>query len=190
MSELSQEDLDNLGPLGPLAGVWEGDRGTDTAPSAERGTRVSKYREHLTLTPIGRVDNHEQILHGLSYATTAWRIGEDVSYHAEVGIWLWDAANRQVMRCFVVPRGITVLAGGTAEPGDKTFSMSAELGSPTYGICSNLFLHEEFRTVRYDLAITVNDDGSFSYEEDTVLKIRGREELYHHTDANTLRRVG
>ena len=32
-----------------------------------------------------------------------------------------------------------------------------------------------------------NPDGSFTYEEDTQLKIRNQKDIFHHTDKNTLR---
>lgn len=103
---------------------------------------------------------------------------------------LWDAAAKQVLRCFIVPRGVTVLAGGTVEPGASSFQVAAEAGSDTYGICSNNFLDREFKTVRYELTVTVHGRNSLSYSEDTQLRIKGQAELFHHTDANTLRRVG
>ena len=180
------DDIENLGPLAALAGQWEGEKGDDVSPDDNRGRGTNKYREHLVLEPIGRVDNHEQVLYGLRYATTAWRIGEDEPFHEEVGYWLWDAANKQVMRCFIVPRGVSVIAGGTVEPDAKSFKISARVGSDTYGICSNQFLDREFKTTEYNLEITINDDGSWSYDEDTVMQVRG--ETFHHTDANTLRR--
>ena len=37
--------------------------------------------------------------------------------------------------------------------------------------------------------VTVNDDGTWSYEEEGVLQIAGREEPFHHIDRNTLTRV-
>ena len=40
--------------------------------------------------------------------------------------------------------------------------------------------------MRYELTVTLLDDGSFSYREDTQLKIHGQQELFHHTDENTL----
>jgi hypothetical protein len=43
--------------------------------------------------------------------------------------------------------------------------------------------------VRYELKITVHDAQSFSYEEDTQLKIKGQPDLFHHRDKNTLKRV-
>ncbi|MGP1665497.1 MAG: hypothetical protein ACTS5I_06210, partial [Rhodanobacter sp.] len=42
---------------------------------------------------------------------------------------------------------------------------------------------------RYILKLTLNDDGSFDYEQDTQLEIKGRG-LMHHTDSNHLKRQG
>ena len=186
---MTDDAIGNLGPLAVLAGTWEGGKGGDTAPSPERTSAFRKFRERMTFEPIGRVDNHEQMLYGLRYATTAWPDGSDDPFHEELGYWLWDAANEQVMRCFIVPRGVTVIAGGTAASDAKKFALSAEVGSETYGICSNLFLDREFKTVRYELEVTIHDPDSFSYAEETVLRIKDQPELFHHTDQNTLSRV-
>jgi len=94
-----------------------------------------------------------------------------------------------VLRCFIVPRGVTVLAGGTVEPGAVSFQISADAGSDTYGICSNKFLDREFKTVRYELTVTLHGPDSFSYHEDTQLKMKGRSDLFHHTDTNRVTRV-
>jgi len=186
---MTDEIIKNLGPLASLAGIWEGGKGDDTAPSDDRGTETNKFRERMTFEPIGPVDNHEQKLYGLRYATTAWRLGEDSPFHEETGYWLWDVEAKQVLRCFIVPRGVTVLAGGTVEPDAKSFKLAADAGSETYGICSNKFLDKEFKTVHYELRITIHDDQSFSYEEDTQLQIKGQKDLFHHTDKNTLKRT-
>lgn len=187
---MTDPNITNLGPLAAFAGIWEGDKGKDESPDDDRVTiEHNDFRERVVLEPIGLVENHEQSLYGLRYAKTAWRIGAEDSFHEEVGYWLWDAAAKQVMVTFIVPRGVTVLAGGSVEPDAKTMKLASEVGSQTFGICSGPFLDEEFQTVRYELELTVNQDGSFSYSEDTQLKIKGQEEIFHHTDQNTLRRV-
>lgn len=186
---MDSEALKQLGPLATLAGVWEGDKGADVAPSDDRGTEQNKFRERITFEPIGPVRNHEQVLYGLRYATVARRIGEADPFHEEVGYWLWDAGERQVLRCFIVPRGVALIAGGTAEPTATTFSLLAQAGSDTYGICSNRFLEKEFKTVRYELTVTILDQNRFQYREDTQLQMPGRSDLFHHTDENTLTRV-
>lgn len=185
---MTDEIIKNLGPLAPLAGVWEGEKGDDKAPDNDRGVETNKFRERITFEPMGPVNNHEQALYGLRYATTAWRVGATNPFHEELGYWLWDAKAKQVLRCFIVPRGVTVLAGGTVEANAKSFELVADVGSETYGICSNKFLDEEFKTVRYELKVTIHDDESFSYEEDTQLKIKGQADLFHHIDKNTLKR--
>ena len=104
----------HLGPLAELAGIWEGNEGLDVAYSNERGVLAeTPYRERVEFKPFGPVDNGAQTLYGLDYRMAAWRRGEDLPFHTEVGYWLWDAADGQVMRCSVVPRGSVVLAGGT-----------------------------------------------------------------------------
>ena len=87
------------------------------------------------------------------------------------------------------PRGNGDRAGGTVEPEAREFHLAAEVGSETYGICSNRFLDREFKTVRYELKVTIHDANSFSYEEDTQLQIKGQSELFHHIDKNTLIRL-
>jgi hypothetical protein len=187
---MTDEAIENLGPLAVLAGVWEGGRGGDTAPSPERASALTKFRERMTFEPIGRVDNHEQMLYGLRYATTAWPAENEDPFHEEVGYWLWDAEHQQVMRCFIVPRGVAVIAGGTVAADATSFRLAAEVGSETYGICSNLFLDKEFKTVRYELEVSIHDSNQFSYAENTVLKIKGQSALFNHKDENTLTRVG
>jgi len=186
---MSAEPLKRLGPLAALAGIWEGEKGDDVAPSDDRGTEQNKFRERLVLEPIAPVNNHEQTLHGLRYATMAWRIGEPAPFHEETGYWLWDPKDRQVLRCFIVPRGIAVIAGGTVEPTARSFTLIADLSSDTYGICSNQFLDREFKTVRFEVTVTVHDADTFSYDEDTLIQIKGQEQLFHHRDKNTLKRV-
>ncbi len=187
---MTEDSIRKLGPLAPLMGTWEGDKGDDTAPADDRGVETNKYRERIVFEPMGCVDNHEQKLYGLRYSTTAWRLGEDSPFHEELGYWLWDANEKQVLRCFLVPRGVTVLAGGTVEPDARSFTLSADAGSETYGICSNRFLDKEFKTVRYELTVTLHDASRFSYEEDTQMKIKGQDALFHHIDKNTLTRTG
>ena len=180
----------DYGPLAGLIGVWEGERGTDVAPGMpdRLGIDTVGYRDRWSFAPIGKAQNHDQMLTGLSCSTTAWRMSTGEAFHDQTGYWLWDADNKQVLSTFVVPRGISIQAGGTVEPGAKQFELVAEAGSEIYGICQNPFLHENFKVVRYVLELTVNDDNSFDYTQDTQMEIKGRPELFHHTDANHLTR--
>jgi len=125
-----------LGPLGALVGIWEGNEGLDISSSPERTPMETRYRERAVFEPMGRVENHEQTLFGLRYSTTAFRLGASDAFHEELGYWLWDAGEGQVMRCFLVPRGVTILAGGDAAVGHRGFSLSAVVGHAIYGIAS------------------------------------------------------
>jgi hypothetical protein len=185
---MSDEIIKNLGPLAALAGTWQGDAGVDVSRIKSRET-VTKYREKAVFEPVGPVNNGPQKLYGLRYSMTAWRLGEDDGFHEEVGYWLWDAANKQVLRCFMVPRGVLINAGGDAEADSKSFHMEAEVGSETYGIMSNKFLDETYKTKKYVLDVNIHDDGKFSYKQDTQLWIPINEAIFHHTDENTLEKV-
>ncbi|MBM4245331.1 MAG: DUF1794 domain-containing protein [Deltaproteobacteria bacterium] len=187
---MSTQESNPLGPLAPLVGTWEGGAGTDVAPAEpnRKETATSHYRERMTFEPIGLVDNHEQRLCGLRYLTVAWRTGQADAFHQDTGYWLWDAKNEQVMRCFVVPRGVTVLAGGKAAAKATEFDLLAERGAPVFGVCSSPFLDEQFRTVRFTMKVRILGADRFSYEEDTELEIPGQPR-FHHTDGNTLQRV-
>jgi len=93
------------------------------------------------------------------------------------------------MRCFVVPRGVLVNAGGYVEADSKTFHLEAEVGSQTYGVLSNRYLDDSYKTKRYTLDVRCHDDGAFSYKEDTELWIPIDQEIFHHTDENRLEKV-
>jgi hypothetical protein len=182
-----------LGPLGPLHGIWEGERGNDIAPSdapeTDRQPVTSPYRERMVFEPTGKVENHEQTLYGLRYSTRAWRIGASDAFHEEVGYWMYEPATGLIMRCFMPPRGMTVLAGGTAAPTARKFSLEARAGDEVFGICSSAFLQAEFKTMRYTVAVEFLDDDTLRYESHTFMRVKTND-LFDHVDANTLRRVG
>lgn len=187
------EDLTtaNFGPLLTLAGTWEGRGGVDFSfHHADGVTADTDYFERVSFSTFGPVDNGTQSLYGLDYRMAAWRMTEldEDPFHTEVGYWLYDPAAEQIMRCFMVPRGTVVIAGGSCAADASSFDISAELGSTNYGILENLYLAENASTVEYNATITVGD-GTWSYEEDSVLRMAGRDELLHHTDRNTLSKV-
>lgn len=182
---------DEWGPLAALAGEWEGDGGLDTAYShVERKVLGTPYREKLTLKPFGPVVNGRQTLYGLDYKTAMWRESEELPFHTELGYWLWDAATGEIVRGFVVPRGITVLAGGVAERDATSFTLTATQGHPQFNIGENSYLAKNASTLSYTVTVTINPDGTWSYDETTMLRMTEIDEPFAHTDRNTLRRVG
>ncbi len=185
--DIDPHTLENLGPLAPLAGCWEG-RGIDRHPVRD-GSLDEGYLERIEFHPIDPQPNGPQLLYGLRYHVHIMKPGEANTFHDQVGYWLWEPATKTVIQTIAIPRGQVLMASGTAEADARTFSLRAELGSPTFGICSASFLNENFRTTAYTITITVNADGTFTYEQDTVLQVSGRPEPFHHTDKNTLRKV-
>ena len=61
--------------------------------------------------------------------------------------------------------------------------------SDNFGIRSNPFLDYAFHTVEYRIKVSVNADGTWAYDEDTVMMIRGQAEPFHHTDRNLLTKI-
>ncbi|MCC6278863.1 MAG: FABP family protein [Oligoflexia bacterium] len=182
-------DLKAFGPLAHFIGTWEGKKGDDKAPDDHRtGTETNKYRELVIFEPLSAVNNHEQTLQALKYSMKAWRLTEADPFHEEVGYWLWDSATSQIMKCFTIPRGIALIAGGTARADSKAFSMKSEHGSSTYGVVNNAFLEQEFKIVRYTIDVSVHDQNSWSYKQNTELQINGQSNIFNHTDENSLTR--
>ncbi len=182
------DTLRNLGPLAPLAGIWEGAIGRDVHANAE-GSKEEGFLERYELQPIDPQLNGPQLLYGLRYWTHVLRPNRAATFHDQVGYWLWEPATGMVIQTHTIPRGQTAMAIGYAAPDARAFELLCVFGSPTNGTCSNPFLDHAKRTVEFRIKVDLHDDGTWSYEQDTVLQIRGRDELFHHTDRNTLRKV-
>jgi hypothetical protein len=184
----SPDTLSHLGPLAPMAGVWEGLKGADRHPVAD-GSESNQFVEHYELEPIDRQTNGPQLFYGLRYHTHITKPGEAETFHDQVGYWLFEPAAETVTLTLGIPRAQVLLASGPAAADATDFELTANLGSEVDGILSNPFLYESFRTLSYRIHVTINDDGTWSYEEEGVLQIPDRDEPFHHIDANTLQRV-
>ncbi|ASM75869.1 hypothetical protein VITFI_CDS0090 [Vitreoscilla filiformis] len=180
--------LAQLGPLRRMAGVWEGQRGLDVKPKAD-GPRQQAYVERISLQPIDPVTNGPQLLYGLRYHTHITKPGQVKTYHEQVGYWLWEPATGTVMHTLSIPRGVVAMAAGTASPDADTFELHATQGLDTWGVCSAPFLDQAFKTEAFHITVRFHADGTWSYEEDTVLRIAGQAEPFHHVDRNCLSRV-
>jgi hypothetical protein len=184
--DIDPDTLANLGPLRPLAGVWEGAKGLDVNPKAE-GPERAQFIERIELQPIDPQANGPQLFYGLRYHTHILKPGEATTYHDQVGYWLWEPASGLILQSLAIPRGQAALASGRAAPDARSFKLSARRGETDYGIASTSFLEEAFRTLSYEIEVTIRPDGAWSYFEDTVLVVRG--ETFHHQDSNTLTKV-
>lgn len=202
MNNIKEEITSSLdiGPLAALLGIWEGTKGVDVSPAKPDHLAIDTetgYHERWVFEPFSpAAENHSQKLRQVICDTNAWRGNPSTAgkvageaFHAQRGYWVWDPATKMILNSFAVPRGITINAGGIVEPDATEFELMAEAGSATYGVCQNPFLIENFKVVRYILKLKLNGDGSFNYEQDTQLQIKGRKGILHHTDANHLKKI-
>jgi hypothetical protein len=192
------DGLANLGPLRPMAGIWESVQGVDDHPTGpgsdmdgtviEGGLR-NAFVERYELQPIDPQTNGPQLLYGLRYHVHIVKPGEVETFHDQVGYWLWEAATNTVTHSLSIPRAQVVLASGTTAPDATEFEVTAAAGSETYGILSSAFLSSAFRTLSFRIKVTVHPNDTWSYEEDTVMQLPDRDAPFHHIDRNTLTRV-
>ena len=187
-AEVDFDTLANLGPLARMAGIWEGARGLDVH-LGEEGSKKDAYVERYELQPCDPQLNGPQLLYGLRYHTHVLRPNRPATFHDQVGYWLWEPATGMIVHTHTIPRGQIAMAIGYAASDALSFALVCTFGSPTNGTCSNPFLDHAKRTLEYTIKVDLHDDGTWSYEQDTVLKILGRDEVFHHTDRNRLRKI-
>ncbi len=182
------QTLEHLGPLAALAGRWEGRKGIDQHPVVD-GLESNEFLERYDLQPIDRQTNGPQLFYGLRYHTHIVKPGEVETFHDQVGYWLWEPKAEMVTFTLSIPRGQTLLAAGHARHDAKEFVVRASRGSTAYGILSNPFLERAFRTISFEMHVSIGADGTWSYEETTVLEVANVKEPVLHTDRNTLTRI-
>ena len=188
-ADVDPDTMANLGPLRRLAGTWESVEGRDVNPKAD-GPERRNFIERIVFEPIDPQANGPQLFYGLRYHVHINTPDEDITFHDQTGYWLWEPATGLVIQTLSIPRGQVAIAGGKAEPDADRLMLVATRGSTEYGICSTTFLEHAFRTIEYRIKVTINTDGTWSYDEDTILMIRGQTEPFHHTDRNRLRKIG
>lgn len=181
--------LRNLGPLTAMAGIWQGERGLDVKPKAE-GPKKQAYVECIEMQPIDPQTNGPQLLYGLCYKVFVTKPEQVKTYHEQVGYWLWEPASGTIIHTLTIPRGMVVMASGQASADATEFELIARADTPGTGIVSAPFLEHAFRTVEFRIKVNIHADQTWSYEEDTVMMIRGQSEPFHHVDRNTLTKIG
>ena len=181
--------LANLGPLAPMAGIWEGKRGLDINPKAE-GPEKDPYIEHYELQPIDAQTNGPQLYYGLRYHTRIVQPDEVETFHDQVGYWLWEPATGSISLSLSIPRGQSLIATGHAAPDAKEFTLKAVRGSLTNGIISNPFIEQSFTTESYEITVKIHEDGTWSYDQITTMIIPNYDEPFEHRDRNRLTKIG
>ena len=181
------DTLANLGPLTRLAGIWEGMKGVDLNPKAA-GPERRQFLERIEMQPIDPQANGPQLFYGLRYHVHIVASDENTSFHDQLGYWLYEPATGLVVQTLAIPRAQVALSSGRASPDGSKIVIRAERGGPGYGICSTDFLEWAFRTDFFELEITFEPDGGWSYVSTTVLDVRGQGP-FQHIDRNRLKKV-
>lgn len=190
MSEHTTIDGIDYGPLAALVGTWKGDKGVDIAPEPD-GDERNPFYETIVFEAAGDVTNAEQqTLAIIRYHQVVTRKSNDEVFHDQVGYWLWDAASKGIVETFVIPRGVGVVAEGTAaSPAGAADDVVLEVSSESeYGTAQARFMFNKAKTTGFTHAITISGD-EMRYQQTTLLDIYGKES-YEHTDMNTLQRAG
>jgi hypothetical protein len=187
-ADVDPDTLANLGPLRRLAGTWEGNKGIDLNPKAG-GPERRVFRERIVMEPIDPQANGPQLFYGLRYHIHINTPEEDITFHDQVGYWLWEPATGLVLQTIAIPRGQVAIASGRSTPDAASLLLTATRGETEYGICSTAFLEYAFRTDAYRIDIHFEPDGSWRYVIDTTLMVRGRTEPFVHRDRNRLHKV-
>jgi hypothetical protein len=177
-------------PLIGLIGKWEGDKGTDLAPKPEEDEN-NAYYETLVVEAIDmEISNaEEQELTAVRYHQTVHEKETDEMSHSETGFWIWDNNSDTIMCAFSIPRGISLLCGGTYSnlgEGEFSFQVSAQTDDPNWGIVQSPFMKGKAKTLAFkrELKLTGN---ILSYEQETTVEIYGK--TFAHRDNNTLTKV-
>ena len=101
-----------------------------------------------------------------------------------------ELTTGMIVHSLTIPRGQTALAIGHAKAKDREFELVAKRGSTENGICSNPFLEHAFRTDEFRIRVGSTTMAPGPTSRTTILKIHGRDRLFHHKDRNTLSQIG
>src|SRR5262249_37921449 len=128
------------------------------------------------------------LFYGLRYHTHIGKPRQDGIYHYWRRYPLGGPSSLSCIHRSAERRGGKAMAFGRPARDARSFGLVATRGGQTNGICSNPVLEPAFKTVEYRITVTIGES-TWSYDEDTVLMIRGKSEPFHHTDRNTLTKI-
>src|SRR6187399_1753785 len=123
-TDVDPDTLANLGPLRRLAGGWEARKGVDLNPKAE-GPERREFIERIDFQPIDPQANGPQLFYGLRYHIHITTEEEDITFHDQVGYWLWEPATGLVLQTIAIPRGQVAIAAGQATPDSNEIVVTA-----------------------------------------------------------------
>ena len=184
--DVSPDGLANLGPLRRLAGVWQADKGVDINPKAE-GPERRVFREHVRMDPIDPQTNGPQLFYGLRYHIHINTPEEKITFHDQVGYWLMGACNRPDHAERDHSAGAGCARIRHCKAGRQNILRHSEAWRHALWNLLNRIPRRSLPHDDYRCDITFNDDGSWTYNLQTRLVVRGREQPFDHHDTNTLK---
>ncbi|MCW9032930.1 MAG: heme-binding beta-barrel domain-containing protein [Alphaproteobacteria bacterium] len=182
-------DVD-YGPLKQLLGTWKGDQGVDIAPEPD-GEENNPYYETIIYEDVGDLANaEEQKLAAVHYRQIVRRKSNDDVFHDQTGYWIWDAESKTVMHSFVIPRAVSVVAGGKYNgevdaEGRVVLELTAKIGDPEWSIVQSPFMTKKASSMEFSQKVIVGS-GKMNYSQTTWVDIYGKK--FEHTDDNELSR--
>ncbi len=178
----------DYGPLKNLIGVWKGTEGIDIAPEPD-GEENNPYFETITYCDIGDISNAEsQTLGAIHYRQVVQRKSNNEMLHDQTGYWMWDAETSTVMHSFVIPRAVSIVAGGqytgkTDDNGRVILELKAKHGDPKWGIIESPFMKKNASSLEFSQQVIVGN-GRMDYSQTTLVDIYGK--VFEHTETNML----
>ncbi len=181
-------ELQNFfGPLFPLIGKWEGDKGMDVSPEKD-GEEMSPYFETITIEPVGDATNAgEQTLVVLAYKQVVSRKSNNQVFHHQTGYWYFEKKTGEILYSLTIPRAVSVLAKGKGvlSGGKMEYNVKADASDKNHGIIESAFMAEKASTRSFSMQVVVEGD-ALRYKMNTGLHIYGRD--FDHSDENSLTR--
>ena len=187
-ADASPDTLAHLGPLRTLAGAWSGTTGQDVSPKAP-GPDISMYTETWTMDVLDSQVNGPQLFYGLRYHQHVLKVGEEPTFHDQIGYLMWEPNEQRVWMTLAIPRVQTAIAVGQVAPDAEEFTLRADAGLTDSGILTNPWLDENFRTSAWEITVRILDADRWTYSQVTTLHIPGQPAPFEHRDSGTLQRT-
>jgi len=179
----------DYGPLAQLLGKWVGERGLDVAPDANAEPDKTVFIDELTFTISGPAENaEEEQLVSVKYHHVVRKKENGLIFHDQIGHWIYEPSSNKVMHSLTIPRGVCVLAGGSATEnnGETVFEVEATANCETFGIIQSPFMLEKAKTNAFKMRLSIKGN-EMSYHETISLFIYGKE--FEHIDKSSLQKV-
>ncbi len=180
----------DYGPLQGLIGTFQGDKGIDIAPDKKEGKEENLFFETLTFSEAGEVVNaEEERVAALHYHQIVTRKKDNAIIHNQTGYWMWNKEKKLLMHSIAIPRGLCLLASGTAhvdEDGEVLLKAVSDIKDANFTIVQSAFLKQKAKTIAFDIKMRLKEK-ELHYFETTLVDIYGG--IFEHTDTNTLKKV-